>query len=246
MESSPSPVHRLADEPVREVGEGSTGAGRKRTRCLPLADRVLLVAVYYRTNLTMRQLAPLFGISAAIVCRVIQCLRPLLAIEPAPRPVADVERLWRWTDPRPGLRVRRRVLPQLSVLGECTGHRRCGQPPGDCLSPSLRPHEEPENPPRPPPERETPPPRRPSRRHHAQPRHDTLNHQVKHHIDLLTPTLLQHALRARARLAVGRRRVRWSLGAHVCQAGIRSAVCCWDSRPAMAWTVSSMCSRRPR
>jgi hypothetical protein len=42
----------------------------------------------------MRQLAPLFGISSATVCRVIKRLRPLLALEPAPRPVADVERLW--------------------------------------------------------------------------------------------------------------------------------------------------------
>ncbi|MFD8986172.1 transposase, partial [Streptomyces sp. NPDC059564] len=37
---------------------------------------------------------PLFGISPATVCRVIQRLRPLLALEPAPRPVADVDRLW--------------------------------------------------------------------------------------------------------------------------------------------------------
>ncbi len=50
--------------------------------------------MYYRTNLTMRQLAPLFGCSPATVCRVIQRLRPLLALEPAPRPVAGVERLW--------------------------------------------------------------------------------------------------------------------------------------------------------
>ncbi|MFP1662263.1 helix-turn-helix domain-containing protein, partial [Streptomyces cavourensis] len=77
---------------VRERGGNGPGGGRPW--CLPLADRVLLVAVYYRTNLTMRQLAPLFGISPATVCRVIQRLRPLLAIEPAPRPVADVERLW--------------------------------------------------------------------------------------------------------------------------------------------------------
>jgi hypothetical protein len=55
---------------------------------------VLLVAVYYRTNLTMRQLAPLFGCSPATVCRVIQRLRPLLAIEPATRPAGGVERLW--------------------------------------------------------------------------------------------------------------------------------------------------------
>ncbi|WP_410091264.1 transposase family protein [Streptomyces sp. adm13(2018)] len=32
-------------------------------------------------SLTMRQLAPLFGISPATVCRVIQRLRPLLAFE---------------------------------------------------------------------------------------------------------------------------------------------------------------------
>lgn len=43
-----------------------------------------------------------------------------------------------------------------------------------------------------------------------------------------------------------RRRRAGGLGAHVCHARTRSAVCCWDSRPAMAWTVSSMCSRRPR
>jgi hypothetical protein len=76
---------------VRE--QGGNGPGGGRPWCLPLADRVLLVAVYYRTNLTMRQLAPLFGISPATVCRVIQRLRPLLALEPAPRPVADVDRL---------------------------------------------------------------------------------------------------------------------------------------------------------
>lgn len=46
---------------VRERGGNGPGGGRPW--CLPLADRVLLVAVYYRTNLTMRQLAPLFGIS---------------------------------------------------------------------------------------------------------------------------------------------------------------------------------------
>nr|WP_241518949.1 transposase family protein [Streptomyces sp. CB03238] len=77
---------------VRERGGNGPGGGRPW--CLPLADRVLLVAVYYRTNLTMRQLAPLFGVSPATVCRVIQRLRPLLAIEPAARPGNAVERLW--------------------------------------------------------------------------------------------------------------------------------------------------------
>lgn len=42
----------------------------------------------------MRQLAPLFGISPATVCRVIQRLRPLLALEPTSQPAADAERLW--------------------------------------------------------------------------------------------------------------------------------------------------------
>lgn len=52
------------------------------------------MAVYYRTNLTMRQLAPLFGCSPATVCRVIQRLSPLLALEPATRPADAAERLW--------------------------------------------------------------------------------------------------------------------------------------------------------
>nr|WP_317985864.1 transposase family protein [Streptomyces sp. 5-10] len=41
---------------------------------LPLAERLLLVAVLDGTNLTMSQLAPLFGISPTTVCRVIQRL----------------------------------------------------------------------------------------------------------------------------------------------------------------------------
>ncbi|MGV9339880.1 transposase family protein [Streptomyces sp. NPDC003688] len=73
---------------------GGNGPGRGRPWCLPLAGRVLLVAVYYRTNLTMRQLAPLFGCSSTTVCRVIQRLRPLLAIKPATRPAEAVGRLW--------------------------------------------------------------------------------------------------------------------------------------------------------
>lgn len=77
---------------VRERGGNGPGVGRPW--CLPLADRVLLVAVYYRTNLTMRQLAPLFGVSPTTVCRVIQRLRPLLAVEPATRPADVIERLW--------------------------------------------------------------------------------------------------------------------------------------------------------
>ncbi|GAA2745982.1 hypothetical protein GCM10010440_35950 [Kitasatospora cinereorecta] len=83
------------DRLVRAVWHrGGEGPRTGRPWCLPLEERVLLVAVYYRTNLTMRQLAPLFGISTATVCRVVQRLGPLLALEPAPRPQPGVERLW--------------------------------------------------------------------------------------------------------------------------------------------------------
>ncbi|WP_329553731.1 transposase family protein [Streptomyces sp. NBC_00696] len=77
---------------VRE--RGGVGPRIGRPWCLSLADRVLVVAVYYRTNLTMRQLAPLFGVSPATVCRVIQRLGPLLAIAPVSRPADATERLW--------------------------------------------------------------------------------------------------------------------------------------------------------
>jgi len=65
----------------RQVADGVNG----RQWSLPLADRVLLVATYYRTNLTMRQLAPLFGIKPAAVHRVIDRLGPYLALAPTRR-----------------------------------------------------------------------------------------------------------------------------------------------------------------
>jgi hypothetical protein len=44
----------------------STDQVRKgRPWSLTLEDRILLVAAYWRTNLTLRQLAPLFGVSKA-------------------------------------------------------------------------------------------------------------------------------------------------------------------------------------
>lgn len=75
---------------VRE--RGGEGCDWGRPWRLPLAERVLLVAVYYRTNLTMRQLAPLFGVSPATVCQVIQRLGPLLALARTSQDA--VERLW--------------------------------------------------------------------------------------------------------------------------------------------------------
>ncbi|QWA26578.1 transposase [Streptomyces sp. JCM17656] len=77
---------------VRE--RGGNGTLRGRPWSLPLAERVLMVAVYYRTNLTMRQLGPLFGVSSSTVCRVIQKLGPLLALEPVARPADAADRLW--------------------------------------------------------------------------------------------------------------------------------------------------------
>ncbi|GAA0618040.1 hypothetical protein GCM10010394_55460 [Streptomyces crystallinus] len=45
-----------------------------------LEDRALLVAAYWRTNLTMRQLAPLFGVSKS-AGRIIDHLGPMLALQ---------------------------------------------------------------------------------------------------------------------------------------------------------------------
>jgi hypothetical protein len=49
---------------------------------LPLTDRVLLVEVYYRTNLTIRQIAPLFGITDSAAFRIIDRLDEHLALAP--------------------------------------------------------------------------------------------------------------------------------------------------------------------
>jgi hypothetical protein len=58
---------------------------RGRPWSLPLEDRVLLVAAYWRTNLTLRQLAPLFGISKSAANRIIDHLGPKIALRPRKR-----------------------------------------------------------------------------------------------------------------------------------------------------------------
>jgi hypothetical protein len=50
-----------------------------------LEDRVLLVATYWRTNLTLRQIAPLFGVSKSAADRIIDHTAPLLALQPRRR-----------------------------------------------------------------------------------------------------------------------------------------------------------------
>jgi hypothetical protein len=61
--------------------EGADGVRPGRPWGLSLEDRVLLVAAYWRTNLTLRQLAPLFGVSKSAADRMLQHIGPLLALK---------------------------------------------------------------------------------------------------------------------------------------------------------------------
>lgn len=69
--------------PLRREGADPVRKGRPWS--LPLGDRVLLVAAYWRTNLTLRQLAPLFGISKSAADRIIDHFGPSLALQPRRR-----------------------------------------------------------------------------------------------------------------------------------------------------------------
>ncbi|MFF8988294.1 transposase [Streptomyces globisporus] len=69
--------------------EGADAVRRGRPWSLPLEDRTLLVAAYWRTNLTMRQLAPLFGVSQSAADRIIDHLAPRLALQPRKRFAKD-------------------------------------------------------------------------------------------------------------------------------------------------------------
>lgn len=60
--------------------EGADVVRRGGPWSLPLEDRVLLVAAYWRNHLTLRQLAPLFGVSKSAADRIINRLGPLLAL----------------------------------------------------------------------------------------------------------------------------------------------------------------------
>ncbi|MFK3732857.1 transposase [Streptomyces sp. NPDC088090] len=68
---------------LRRAGAGT--ARKSRPWSLPLEDRTLLVTAYWRTNLTMRQLAPLFGVSKSAADRIINDLGPMLALHPRNR-----------------------------------------------------------------------------------------------------------------------------------------------------------------
>ncbi|MFJ9895397.1 transposase [Streptomyces sp. NPDC091280] len=76
---SPRGFHKLFTALRRE---GADPIRKGRPWSLSLEDRVLLVTTYWRTNLTLRQLAPLFGVSKSAADRIIDHLGPLLALRP--------------------------------------------------------------------------------------------------------------------------------------------------------------------
>ncbi|MFD7083406.1 transposase [Streptomyces sp. NPDC059918] len=63
---------------LRRRGTHAVRPGRPWTLCFE--DRVLLVVAYWRTNLTMRQLALLFGVSKSTVDHVVDDLGPRLGL----------------------------------------------------------------------------------------------------------------------------------------------------------------------
>ncbi len=69
--------------------EGAVPVRRGRPWGLPLEDRVLLVIAYWRTNMTLRQLAPHFGISKSAADRIIGHLGPSLALRQRQRSRKD-------------------------------------------------------------------------------------------------------------------------------------------------------------
>lgn len=69
--------------------QGADAVRRGRPWSLSLEDRTLLVAAYWRTNLTMRQLSPLFGVSESAADRIIDHLGPMLALQPRKRFAKD-------------------------------------------------------------------------------------------------------------------------------------------------------------
>lgn len=87
--SQPSWIGPLSGLSLRQFGkmitalrrEGADPVRKGRPWDLPLEDRVLLVAAYWRTNLPLRQLAPLFGVSKSAADRVIDHLGPSLALQ---------------------------------------------------------------------------------------------------------------------------------------------------------------------
>jgi DDE superfamily endonuclease/Helix-turn-helix of DDE superfamily endonuclease len=85
----PAQFRRLVRLVAQRGGEAVADGRPGRQWALDLPDRVLLVAVYWRTNLTMRQIGPLFGVSHSAAHRVIDTLGALLAPAPVRRRRVD-------------------------------------------------------------------------------------------------------------------------------------------------------------
>jgi hypothetical protein len=85
----PAQFRRLVRLVAEHGGDAIADCRPGRQWALDLPDRVLLVAVYWRTNLTMRQIGPLFGASHSAAHRVIDTLGPLLALAPVRRRPVD-------------------------------------------------------------------------------------------------------------------------------------------------------------
>ncbi|MFD7502399.1 transposase [Streptomyces sp. NPDC059850] len=87
--SEPSWIGPFSELSSRQFGrlitalrrEGADPVRKGRPWSLPLEDRVPLVATYWRTNLTLRQLAPLFGVSKSAADRIIDHLGLSLALQ---------------------------------------------------------------------------------------------------------------------------------------------------------------------
>jgi hypothetical protein len=77
----PAQLHRLVRLVARRGGDAIADGRPGRPWALTLPDRVLLVAVYWRTS----QIGPLFGVSHSAAHRVIDTVGPLLALAPVRR-----------------------------------------------------------------------------------------------------------------------------------------------------------------
>jgi len=86
---SPAQFRRLVRQVAERGGEQIADGRPGRQWSLDLADRVLLVAAYWRTNLAMCQLGPLFGVSHSAVHRIVDSLETLLALAPVRRRPVD-------------------------------------------------------------------------------------------------------------------------------------------------------------
>jgi hypothetical protein len=86
---TPTQSRRLVRLVAERGGDGIADGRPGRQWALDLPDRVLLVAAYWRTNLTMRQIGPLFGVSHSAAHRVIDTLGPLLVLAPVRRRPVD-------------------------------------------------------------------------------------------------------------------------------------------------------------